>query len=176
MYHTTPRTAIISLQPRESAEVVREAPPGSFAIQQCTAMIQSMTSISNGDFVLYSGRYCTAEPTPNPGGRGRAEETDAHFQQRLHDWRLTCVRDIATSLTADKRSRCAEDLRRGSGDYWDKFLIYAGSLGTFGWDVGTNHDQGYEAACTQQTNQMLLDSNKKKVQDDIDCKRRFGAH
>jgi len=89
-------------------------------------------------------------------------------------WLAECQRSIATGLTADNRSRCKDDLQRGHGDFWDKLVINAGPLGSWGWDVGTNKDQGFEAACTQQVNQRLLESNKKKVDADISCHEKYG--
>jgi len=118
--------------------------------------------------MIYSGRYCTAPPRRN------AHESDDWYQQRRANWYHGCQRDIATALTADNRSRCKDDLQRGHGDFWDKFIIYAGTLGPIGWDIGSNQNQGYEAACNQQATQLLLQSNKKKTEDDISCHQRYG--
>jgi hypothetical protein len=141
---------------------------GGFANQECTGLITAIawTNIDTNTFNAYSGRYCTARPRLN------ARESEEHYQSRYDEWHRACQDDIAVSMTADERSRCVEDLRRGSGDFWNKFIIHAGPLGSFGWDIGNNQDQGFEAACKQQTTQLLLESNKKKTDDDVRCRQK----
>jgi len=149
----------------------------SLAGLRCTTdLVPPVTSISSVTFYQYAGRYCTAVPTPIQGNGRRGEESDAQFQHRLSDSHARCEHDIATSLTADNRSKCVEDLREGDGYYWPKFLLHAGPGGDFGWEVGADHDQGFEKFCAQETTKALLASNSQKVQDDIECRRRFTGH
>jgi hypothetical protein len=144
---------------------------GSFANQVCTGLVTSIawTNIDTNTFNRYSSDFCERPP------RRSARESEDHYWRRYDEWHRGCQQSIAASLTARDRSRCLEDLRRGSGDFWNKFIIHAGPLGSFGWDIGNNQDQGFEAACNQQTNQLLLDSNKKKTEDDISCQQKYGG-
>src|SRR5262249_55567608 len=158
------RQAIIQGQSRCMADF------GTFATYQCTGAVTPLSANNIGvpEIGAYYRRYCTARPRPH------AHESDDSFQVRYTLWLAECQRSIATGLTADNRSRCKDDLQRGHGDFWDKLVINAGPLGSWGWDVGTNKDQGFEAACTQQVNLRLLESNKKKVDADISCHEKYG--
>lgn len=101
---------------------------GNWANSECTGLVTPITwtEIDDNTFNGYRDRYCTARPRPNN------RESPDQYQSRYDQWRRTCQHDIANSLNADERSRCVDDLRSGSGDWWHKFVIHAGSLGSFG--------------------------------------------
>jgi hypothetical protein len=144
----------------------------TFANEQCAGLVTPTRAIDVNEsvFIRWSSDFCEQRPRRN------ARESDDNYDRRVNAWHSGCMNTIAASLTAVDLGRCVDQLRGGSGSYWDKFIIHAGSLGSFGWDVGANHDQGFEAACAQQTTRQLIESNNKKVQDDIECRRRFGGH
>jgi hypothetical protein len=112
-------------------------------------------------------RYCTARPRYND------RESEDTNNRRQAAWYVGCQHDIATAETADQRGKCVENLRDGNGDYWGKFIIHAGKLGDFGWDIGNNQDQGFDKACAQQTVKLLIESNNRKVAEDAECRRKY---
>src|SRR5207247_6873545 len=92
---------------------------------------------------------------------------DAVNESRQNAWHTGCVRDIASRLSADRRSGCVDDLEKGAGgEWWNKVQVSAGPAGTWGWDLGRNRDQGFEAACDAQTQAAILRSNQQKSDDD----------